>query len=161
METNSPKYHRIKISLNGKYQGGSLHFRTPYEYKCDKRAQARREQFKALPDHRSLLFRAQVARGHPDRLTRRISEVPIGRFTLNHNRQDLKEGILATTEEEPAEWRSIIPIPFCLQDILLGKLIIFPSKALEQPCKGYREADSPGAEILRCIAANPSLMATP
>jgi hypothetical protein len=145
---------------NGRYVGGSRLYRTPWEYECDKKAQARREYFRALPDHRSLLFRAQIARGHPDRLTRRLSEAPTGRDTHNNLCQDLKEEILATMEEEAAEWRSIIPIQICLQNILDGKPV-FPSKALDQPIKGYREADAHVTEILRCIAANPSWMATP
>jgi hypothetical protein len=145
---------------NGKYSGGSLSCRTPWEYDSDKKAQARREYFQALPDHRSLLFRAQIARGHPHRLMRQISEAPIGRDTHNHICQELKEEILATMEEEPYEWRSIIPIQICLQDIPNGKPV-FPSKALELPSKGYREADPHVTEILRCIAANPSMMATP
>lgn len=145
---------------NGRYVGGSRLNRTPWEHECDKKAQARREYFRALLDHRSLLFRDQIARGHPDRLTRRLLEAPIGRDTHNHLCQELKEEILATMEEEPAEWRSIIPIQICLQNILDGKPV-FPSKALDQPTKSYREADAHVTEILRCIAANPSLMATP
>jgi hypothetical protein len=145
---------------NGKYSGGSLSCRTPCEYEAEKKAQARREYFQALPDHRSLLFRAQIAREHPHRLMRQISEAPMGRDTHNHICQELKEEILATMEEEPAEWRRIIPIQICLQNILDGKPV-FPSKALAQPTKGYREADAHVTEILRCIAANPSLMATP
>jgi hypothetical protein len=47
----------------------------------DMRAQTKREQFKTWQDHRSLLVRAHVARSHPDRLMRQISEHPIERDT--------------------------------------------------------------------------------
>jgi hypothetical protein len=89
------------------------------------RSQTKREQFKAWSNHRSLLFRVDVARSHRDRLMRQISEHSIGRDTHWNICHELRKEILETMEEEPAEWRSIQPIQVFLQEILLGKPI-FP-----------------------------------
>ena len=157
------EWERQAKKPNGRYLGGSLFNRTPYDYHIDMRRQARREAFLAQPDHRSLLFRAHVARQHPDRLMRQISSVPPNESHLSTRsslRKEFRDEILATMDEEPAEWRSMVSIQFCLMDVLQGKPV-FPKRALDRPCRGYREADEHVTEILRCISANPSLMATP